>query len=48
LIKFQIAILEQLTAATIHANPLLGLSARSGGESLIYDSLRRRKGVARG
>src|SRR5450631_399276 len=27
-----------------HANSLLGSSARSGGKSLIYDSLLRRKG----
>jgi hypothetical protein len=35
--------LEKLTAAIIHANSLLGLSERSGGESLIYDNLQRKK-----
>jgi hypothetical protein len=39
--------LEYLSAATIYAKSLLGLPARSGGKSLIYDSLRRRKGGSR-
>jgi hypothetical protein len=46
-IKCQIAILEALTAATDHANSLLRLSERSGGESLIYDSLHRKKDGSR-
>jgi hypothetical protein len=44
-IKCQIAILDQLTAATNHAaNSLLGTIGTFQCYSLIYDSPRRRKG----